>query len=83
MEVRLSALRDILFRCTAMICCAGCHLVLRVFTAVSSGLRKNLSGNWLYLRLMIKNVGAFVKAAFGDNEELDILFDKLFYDYND
>ena len=40
-------------------------------------------GDWLYLKLMIKNAGAFIKAIFGRKEEVDRLIDELFYDYND
>ncbi len=39
-------------------------------------------GDWLYLKLMVKHAGTFVKAAFGDKKELDALLDKIFYDYN-
>ena len=39
-------------------------------------------GDWLYLKLMVKHAGAFVKAAFGDKKELNSLLDKIFYDYN-
>ena len=40
-------------------------------------------GDWMYLKLMMKNAGTFIKAALGDTKDLDKLFDKLFYDYND
>jgi hypothetical protein len=39
-------------------------------------------GDWLYLKLLIKNAGTFLRAAAGDKEGLDRLFDELFYDYN-
>lgn len=58
------------------------YTVLRKNVLINSTRKYDDMGDWLYLRLMIKNAGAFVKAAFGDKEELDILFDKLFYDYN-
>lgn len=40
-------------------------------------------GDWLYFRLLVKNAGAFVKAAFGKTEGVDRLLDELFYEYND
>lgn len=40
-------------------------------------------GDWLYLKIVVQNAGALIKAAFGSGEELDRLFDELFYDYND
>lgn len=58
------------------------YTVLRKNVLINSTRKYDDMGDWLYLKLMIKNAGAFVKAAFGDKEELDILFDKLFYDYN-
>lgn len=40
-------------------------------------------GDWLYFRLMIKNAGVLLKAAFGDSSGYNRLLDELFYDYND
>ncbi len=40
-------------------------------------------GDWLYFKLMFRNAGALLKAAFGKTEEYDKLLDELFYDYND
>ena len=40
-------------------------------------------GDWLYFKLLVKNAGTFVKAAFGKTEGVDRLLDELFYDYND
>ena len=40
-------------------------------------------GDWLYFKLMFRNAGALLKAAFGKSEEYDKLLDELFYDYND
>ena len=40
-------------------------------------------GDWLYLKLMLCNIGTFIKAALGDRSGLDKMLDKLFYDYND
>ena len=39
-------------------------------------------GDWLYLKLMLCNIGTFIKAALGDSSGLDKILDKLFYDYN-
>ena len=40
-------------------------------------------GDWLYLKLVIENVGAITKAALGNYDEWDKLIDKMFYEYND
>ncbi len=40
-------------------------------------------GDWLYFKLVVRNAGALLKAAFGRPEALDKLLDELFYDYND
>lgn len=40
-------------------------------------------GDWLYFKLMVKNAGTMIKAAFGDTVGMDKLLDELFYDYND
>lgn len=39
-------------------------------------------GDWLYFKLIFKNAGAMIKAAFGDRTDYDKLMDELFYDYN-
>lgn len=58
------------------------YTVLRKNVLINSTRKYDDMGDWLYLKLMIKNAGTFVKAAFGDKKELDILLDRLFYDYN-
>jgi glycosyltransferase involved in cell wall biosynthesis len=40
-------------------------------------------GDWLYLKLMLKNMGVMLKAAFGDKSGMDELLDEMFYEYND
>ena len=40
-------------------------------------------GDWLYFKLLVKNAGAFIKAAFGDKSGVDKLLDEMFYEYND
>jgi len=40
-------------------------------------------GDWLYFKLMIKNVGTLIKAVLGDKSGMDKLLDELFYEYND
>ena len=40
-------------------------------------------GDWLYFKLMIKNAGTLLKAAFGHMEEYEKLLDEMFYEYND
>ena len=39
--------------------------------------------DWLYFRLMAKNIVPMMKAALGKPEEYDKLLDEMFYDYND
>ena len=39
-------------------------------------------GDWLYFKLMVQNVGTFIRAAFGDKSGVDKLLDQMFYDYN-
>ena len=58
------------------------YTTLRKNYLINSTRKYDDLGDWLYLKLMIKNAGAFVKAAFGNRNELDKLLDKLFYDYN-
>ena len=40
-------------------------------------------GDWLYLKLMIKNTGSILRAAVGDKTGIEKMLDELFYDYND
>ncbi|MDD6488985.1 MAG: glycosyltransferase [Clostridia bacterium] len=40
-------------------------------------------GDWLYFKLMFCNLGTFIKAAFGNTKDMDLLLDQIFYDYND
>lgn len=58
------------------------YTVLRKNVLINSTRKYDDMGDWLYLSLIFKNTGAFLKAAFGDKRELDKLLDKLFYDYN-
>lgn len=58
------------------------YTVLRRNVLINSTRKYDDMGDWLYLTMMFRNAGAFVKAAFGDKRQLDALFDKLFYDYN-
>ena len=39
-------------------------------------------GDWLYLKLMIKNAGTLLKAAMGDKTGMDKMLDEMFYEYN-
>ena len=59
------------------------YTVLKENHLINSTRKYDDLGDWLYLKLMFENAGAFVKAAFGNKEGLDSLFDELFYDYND
>ena len=58
------------------------YTVLRRNVLINSTRKYDDLGDWLYFKLMLKNAGAFLKAACGDRKELDKLFDALFYDYN-
>ena len=58
------------------------YISLRKNYLINSTRKFDDMGDWLYLKLMIKHTGTFVKAAFGDKKELDALLDKIFYDYN-
>lgn len=40
-------------------------------------------GDWLYFKLIFKNFGKIIKAAFGHREGYEKLIDEMFYDYND
>lgn len=58
------------------------YTTLRRNVLINSTRKYDDMGDWLYLTMMFKNAGAFLKAAMGDNSALDKLFDELFYDYN-
>ena len=62
--------------------CGRRYTVLRRNVLINSTRKYDDLGDWLYLKLMLKNAGAFVKAALGDHHALDRLYDDLFYDYN-
>ena len=59
------------------------YTVLKENYLINSTRKYDDLGDWLYFRLMFKNAGAFVKAAFGNKKDLDKLLDELFYEYND
>ena len=56
--------------------------VLRRNVLINSTRKYDDMGDWLYLKLMLCNIGIFIRAALGDKRGLDKLLDKLFYDYN-
>ena len=56
--------------------------VLRKNVLINSTRKYDDMGDWLYLKLMIGNIGTFIRAALGDRKGLDSLLDRLFYDYN-
>ncbi|MBQ8966736.1 glycosyltransferase [Ruminococcus sp.] len=58
------------------------YTVLRKNCLINSTRKYDDMGDWLYLKLLLKNAGAFIKAALGDRQELDLVLDRLFYDYN-
>ncbi len=57
----------------------GC---LRKNHLINSTRKYDDMGDWLYFRLIFKNAGALIKAAFGDRSGYDKLMDPMFYDYN-
>ena len=59
------------------------YTTLRKNYLINSTRKYDDLGDWLYLKLMIKNAGALIKAALGNAEEYDKLLDEMFYDYND
>ena len=56
--------------------------VLRKNELINSTRKYDDLGDWLYFKLMLCNMGTFIRAAFGDRSGLDRLLDELFYDYN-
>ena len=58
------------------------YTVLRKNHLINSTRKYDDMGDWLYLKLIFKNAGAFIKAAAGDKKGLDKLIDEMFYDYN-
>jgi len=58
------------------------YTVLRKNYLINSTRKYDAMGDWLYLKLLFANAGAFIRAAFGNRRELDALLDQLFYDYN-
>ena len=59
------------------------YTVLRKNMLINSTRKYDDLGDWLYLKLMLGNIGTFIRAALGDRRGLDRMLDKLFYDYND
>ena len=58
------------------------YTVLRKNVLINSTRKYDDMGDWLYLKMLLKNAGTFIKAAAGDKRGLDKLLDELFYDYN-
>ena len=59
------------------------YTTLRRNFMINSTRKFDKLGDWLYFRLMFENAGTFFRAATGDRKKLDLLLDKMFYDYND
>ena len=59
------------------------YTTLRKNHLINSTRKYDDLGDWLYFKLMVKNAGALVKAAFGDKSGVDKMLDELFYEYND
>ena len=59
------------------------YTTLRKNHLINSTRKYDDLGDWLYLKLMIKNTGVLFKAVLGDKTGMDKMFDEIFYDYND
>ena len=59
------------------------YTTLRKNYLINSTRKYDDLGDWLYFKLMVKNAGTLIRAAFGNTEGYDRLLDELFYDYND
>lgn len=59
------------------------YTTLRKNYLINSTRKYDDLGDWLYLKLMIKNTGVLFKAVLGDKTGMDKMFDEIFYDYND
>lgn len=59
------------------------YTTLRQNVLINSTRKYDDMGDWLYLILLMKNSGTFIRAAFGNTSGLDDLLDELFYEYND
>ena len=62
--------------------CGKKYTVLRKNVLINSTRKYDDLGDWLYLKLIVKNMGTFIRAAAGDRRGLDRMLDQLFYDYN-
>ncbi len=58
------------------------YTTLRKNCLINSTRKYDDLGDWLYFKLMVRNAGTLLRAAFGDRTGLDKLLDEMFYDYN-
>ena len=58
------------------------YTTLRYNYLINSTRKYDDLGDWLYFKLMFRNIGTLLKAAMGDKTDLDKLLDEMFYDYN-
>jgi glycosyltransferase involved in cell wall biosynthesis len=59
------------------------YTTLRKNYLINSTRKYDDLGDWLYFKLIFKNLGTLLKAVLGDRSGLDKLLDNMFYDYND
>ena len=59
------------------------YTTLKKNVLISSTRKYDEMGDWLYFKLIIKNAGTLIRAAFGDTSGVDKLLNELFYEYND
>lgn len=59
------------------------YTTLKKNVLINSTRKYDEMGDWLYFKLIIKNAGTLIRAAFGDTSGLDKLLNELFYEYND
>ena len=59
------------------------YTTLKKNVLINSTRKYDEMGDWLYFKLIIKNAGTLIRAAFGDTSGVDKLLNELFYEYND
>ena len=59
------------------------YKTLKKNVLINSTRKYDEMGDWLYFKLIIKNAGTLIRAAFGDTSGVDKLLNELFYEYND
>lgn len=58
------------------------YTTLRRNYLINSTRKYDELGDWLYLKLIIRNAGVLLKAAMGDRTGMDKMLDEMFYEYH-